>query len=91
MSNESDLDLWGETQVPDNLQTEFCPALITETDKYERTVAEGDVVDNGQWVCYDKRKAKLILDEHNQLGAKCYLKCDDGFAVIADGEQRRCR
>ena len=89
--NESDLDLWGETAIPESLQTERCPALITDEGKYERVVTEGDIVDNGQWVCYDQQKAKLTLDEHNKLGARCHLKCNAGFAVIADGEQRRCR
>ena len=50
----------------------------------------GDVVQNGKWFCKLK-KTDLSLSEHNVFGSKCTLKCNEGFAVISDGEHRRCR
>ena len=84
---DADTDLWA-TQIPINLQSERCEELITNNSLYARS--EGDLVSNGVWKCQKDNK-NLTLENHNVLGAKCYLTCDSGFEVISDGEKRRCR
>ena len=87
-------DLWEVPQAPVDIDTQKCEALVTQESMYissDRFVLnEGDVVHNGKWFCKLK-KTNLSLSEHNIFGSKCTLKCDEGFAVIPDGENRRCR